>query len=74
MTTYIVQPTNDNQKRHKSKKLARPIQPKRLVRPGQLEGNSERARGIFFSLLYLCFYIFSKYEAIVSIIGLSLGY
>ena len=26
--------------------LARPIQPKRLVRPGQLAGNSERACGI----------------------------
>ena len=32
--------------------LAMPIQPKRLVRPGQLAGNSERACGIFFSFLF----------------------
>ena len=37
-----------------------PIQPKRLVRPGQLAGNSERARGIF-SLFYnlILFYFFN---------------
>jgi hypothetical protein len=40
---------------------------KRLVRPGQLLGNSERPCGIFFSLL-------KKYETIVSRNGLSLGY
>ena len=28
--------------------MAMPIHPKRLVRPGQLAGNSEKARGIFF--------------------------
>ena len=59
----------------KEKKItqARPVQPKRLVRPGQLAANSERARGLFFSLLYFFFYFF-KYETIVSRNGLSLGY
>ena len=34
------------------------MQPKRLVRPGQLAGNSERARGIFFSFLFFSLFIF----------------
>ena len=37
-------------------------------------GNSERARGISFSLLYFNFHYFLKYETIVSRNGLSLGY
>jgi hypothetical protein len=40
--------------------LARPIQPTRLVRLGQLAGNSERTHGIFFPLLYFNFYLFFR--------------
>ena len=54
--------------------LARPIQPKRLVRPGQLAGNSERSCGIFFLFYIFIFIYFLKYETIVSRNGLSLGY
>ena len=46
-----------------------PIQSKMLVRPG----NSEKTCGIFF-LFALLILVFWKYETIVSINGLSLGY
>ena len=50
------------------------IHPFWLNRPGQLAGNSERARGIFF-LFYILISIYSfKYETIVSRNGMSLGY
>ena len=52
--------------------LARLIQPKRLVRPGQLAANSERACGIFFSLLILIY--FFEHETIGSRNDLSLRY
>ena len=51
-----------------------PNQPFWLNRPGQLAGNSERALGISFFLLYLNFNLFFKYETIVSRNDLSLGY
>ena len=55
-------------------KLVSPNQPFRLKRPGQLAGNSENARGIFF-LFYILISIYSfKYETIVSRNGMSLGY
>ena len=54
--------------------MARPNQPFWLNRPGQLAGNSERARGILFLFSLLIFISFFKYETIVSRNGLSLGY
>ena len=52
----------------------KPNQPFWLNRPGQLAGNSERARGILFLFSLLIFISFFKYETIVSRNGLSLGY
>ena len=45
-----------------------------LNRPGQVAGNSERARGIFSLFYNLIFILFFKYETIVSRYGWSLGY
>ena len=42
--------------------------------PGQLAGNSERARWFLFLFYILIYIYFFKYETIVSRNGLSLGY
>ena len=39
----------------------------RLVRPGQLAGNSERARGIFFSLLCILIFIYFLNTKLLSV-------
>ena len=43
---YAIEIIFKSQEPFQSYQLAQPIQPERLVRPGQLAGNSERARGI----------------------------
>ena len=78
MVSYLDRNINIKEKKYPTSpfrvtcQLAKPNQPFYLNRPGQLAGNPERAGEIFFSLI--SFIHFLKYETIVSINGLSLGY
>ena len=78
MVSYLDRNINIKEKKYPTSpfrvtcQLAKPNQPFYLNRPGQLAGNPERAGGFFFSLN--SFIHFLKYETIVSINGLSLGY